>query len=68
MEYYRCCGHVKQRCIVTAVIERRKANLNSFCRGLNFAGFADLIEKWPNLMRPLLVSEDYIDDFKGLTK
>ena len=49
--------------VIFTVIERRKANLNSFCRGLNVAGFADLIE-----MRPLLVSEDYIDDFKGLTK
>ena len=77
MEHYRCCGHVKQRCalsqllIAEEVILRRDANLKAFCHGLNVVGFVDLIEKWPNLMRPLLVTDDFeitSTIFKGLIK
>ena len=62
---------LSQLLIAEEVIVRREANLKAFCRGLNVVGFADLIEKWPNLMRPLLVTEDFeitSTIFKGLIK
>ena len=48
-----------QQLIMEEVVIRREANLKAFRRGMNMLGITSIIEKYPHLVRPLMIAEEH---------